>query len=66
MKKEESKPKKRKVEAQKKYGTEDTDRKERINWPKANSPELENLDKTLSEVLEAQSSAPENKAEVTQ
>ena len=63
-KKEESKPKPRKVENKKKSKAEDTDRKERIDWPKANSPEWENLDETLSELLGAQSSAPENKAVV--
>ena len=59
-----SKSKPRKAEAQKKEKTEETDRKERINWPKANSQEWVQLDETLSEVLKAQSSAPENKAVV--
>ena len=59
-----SKSKPRKAEAKKKERTEETDRKERINWPKANSQEWVQLDETLSEVLKAQSSAPENKAVV--
>ena len=65
--KEESKqrpPNTRKAEAQKNEGAENTDRKERIDWPKASSQEWENLDDTLSEILRAQSSAPENKAVV--
>ena len=57
-------PKARKAEAQKNGGAENTDRKERIEWPKASSQDWENLDETLSEILRAQSSAPENKAVV--
>ena len=38
------------------------DRKERIDWPKANSTEWERLDQDLTEVLRVQGSSPENKS----
>ena len=67
VKKKESKQKQQKaskVKAEKKEGADVKDRKERIDWPKANSQEWEKLDETLSEILKVQSSAPENKAVV--
>ena len=40
------------------------ERKKRINWPKANSPEWGRLDTDLSEILKSQCSSPENKSVV--
>ena len=38
--------------------------KERINWPKANSPEWERLDENLTEILKLQCISPENSSVV--
>ena len=40
------------------------DRKERIAWPKANSPEWERLDENLTQLLKAQCISPENSSVV--